>query len=433
MKSIRFNGVNREQHLRIRKRSFLAWAVFLVALWPFLIKLLSVLPGPLSYSKYIADGILLGIMVLAFCRSSIMIRRSMLVHVLVVCGLFVYLLLVYLFQYQSPFYFLWGFRNNFRFYIAFFAFAAFMVEADVKTWFKILDVLFWINIVLSVIQFLFLDVQGDFLGGIFGIEGASNGYTIVLFCVVIGKSLLASFSGQEKMLHTVLKSIASLLVAVMAEMKFYFIVFVLLLGMAAVFTRFSFRKLIFLMIGAVAIMWSSRLLVSLFEFQGTLSLEFFIDLATQESYSSQSDVNRLSAIASLSQSVITNPLDQIFGLGLGNCDTATFAICNTPFYQQYSHLHYTWFTAPMVFLEMGYIGLVLYSSFFLVCIWSAFREMKRKEGNQLYCRLTVMIAAMCILLVFYNSSLRIESAYMIYFVLVLPFIRSEQKKDIQTP
>ena len=416
-----------QEQIQIRKRSFLSWAVLLIALWSFLIKPLGLLPGPLGYTKYIADGILLGLFVLTFCRSSISIRRSLLPFVLLVGTLLGYLLVVYLFQYQSVFYFLWGFRNNFRFFIAFFAFIVFLDETDAKTWFRLLDILFWINAVLSVIQFLILDVRGDFLGGIFGIEGSSNAFTMVFSIIVVGRTVLAAFNGQVKMSKAVWFSVASLLVAVLAEIKVYFIIYILILGMAAAFTRFSFRKLIIIMVGAAAIIFSSRILVSLFEYDASMTLDYFIDLATKETYSSGDDINRLSAISTLSQTVVTNPLDQFFGLGLGNCDTSAFAICNTPFYQRYGHLHYTWFTAPMIFLEMGYIGLGLYILFFVMCVLLIWRKLKAGVGNKLNCQLALMMAVLCIILVFYNSSLRIESAYMIYFVLALPFVRSEEE------
>jgi len=106
--------------------------------------------------------------------------------------------------------------------------------------------------------------------------------------------------------------------------------------------------------------------------------------------------------------------------GIVGFETA-FAICNTPFYQRYSYLHYTWFSAAMLFLETGYVGLVLYGMFFVLVFQHAFRR-RKVGGNVIYCQLAMMMVVVSGILLFYNSSLRTEAAYMIYFVFAAPFI-----------
>lgn len=425
MSKYRFHR-NSHNSLRIKNRSILQWMVFVISLWPFLLKPLGGLPGVLGYSRYIADGVLLCMFLVALFQTNIKIRRSILSHVLLIITFFAYVLLVYLFRFQSPFFFLWGFRNNFRFYLAFFAFIFLLTESDVDRWFEILDMLFWINAVLSIVQFSFLGIRQDYLGGIFGIGGGSNGYTLLFFCIVIGRSLLATFSGQEELSSCAWKCISSLLIAAMAEMKFYFVVFIILIGMASFLTRFSVKKLLLILVGAVAVIWGTTLVVTWFGFDDFLAIEQIIEQATKENYSSANDLNRLSAIPTLSRTVLTTPIEQLFGLGLGNCDTSAFAICNTPFYQRYSYLHYTWFSAAMLFLEIGYVGLFAYFLFFILCFRYAFRQIKSGSGNQLNCQLAVMISILCCIITFYNSALRIEAGYLVYYVLAIPFIKSDE-------
>lgn len=418
-KTIYFDGSTGQLHLR--ERSFVRWLVLLVAFWPFLVAHLGQLPGGLGYTKYIADIVLVLVLFLLFSRRNIRLRRSAAPLLTMVGVFFAYTLVAYVFRFQSPFYFLWGVRNNFRFYVAFFAFVTFMDETDVADWFKMVDILFWLNIVVSIFQFVFLDVKQDYLGGIFGAEGGSNGYSLILFSVVVGKSVLSAFAGKETMSSCAMKGIASLIVAAMAEMKFYFVVFLLLFGMASVFSRLSLKKILALLAGVLAAMAFSRLLVLWFGSVGVLDVGKLIELATKRSYSSARDLNRLSAVPTLANTLLTQPVDQMFGLGLGNCDTSAFAICNTPFYQRYSYLHYTWFSAAMLFLETGYVGLVLYVLFFILVFRHAF-QWRKVGGNAIYCQLAMMMAVMSGILLFYNSSLRIEAAYMLYFVLAVPFI-----------
>lgn len=408
--------------LKVKNRSLLQWGTFLVAFWSVLFKPISLLPGPLSYLKYLPDGIILILLLLSLGKSKIKLNKSILVPVGLVLGFFSYALLVYLFQFQSIAYFLWGFRNNFRFYIAFFAFIAFLDTKDVETWFRAMDVLFWINAALSLIQFFALGLRGDFLGGIFGVVGGSNGFTMLFMSIVVSRALLLAFNGSASVSKAYLKCIVSILLAAMAEMKLYFVVVILILVGAAMLSRFSFKKILTLLFIIAAVMYGAAFLAQLFGHENFLTFESLFELATKDNYSEGNDVNRLSAIPSLCQKLDLNPIQQIFGLGLGNCDLSGFAICNTPFYVQYGYLHYTWFTAAMIFLETGYLGLTVYVGFFVCCGLFANKCRRKKTGNILCNQMVILITILCFVLVSYNSSLRIESGYMVYFVMALPFI-----------
>lgn len=415
--------------ISIRKRSLLHWAVYIVAFWSFLIKAAWYLPGPLGFSKYLPDGILLGLLILNLRRGKHIIRRDLLAVLRIIVGYFLYTFIVYLFRYQSVAYFLWGFRNTFRLFLAFLAFISYLDESDVDTWFKVVDILFWINAALSVFQFVVLRSHGDYLGGIFGIKGSTNAYTTVFFSIVVCKSLLLSFNSGKNYFYSLLQCGVSIIIAAMAEMKFYFVIFVLIMVSCAIITRFSVKKLILILAGMLIVMLCSSLLVSWFGLNSALSLERIWQLASQTNYSSKNDVNRLTAIYTLSKVIVANPVDQFFGLGLGNCDTSSFAICNSPFFQRYGYMHYTWFVIAMVFLETGYIGLVVYISFYVVCFIYAYRKYKTRSGDILHNQLAMIMSLLSCILIIYNSALRNEAGYMMYFVLALPFIRQNPEKQ----
>ena len=397
----------------------------LLIYWAVIMPILTGQPFVPQVLKYVADVLWLSMVLCVLIKRRIVIRKDIRQLVLLVAVLFVYAMTTALLHFDSIFYFVWGFRNLFRFYIAFFAYADMISGKTVEKWFSFLDIVFLINAVLSVIQFTFLGVRQDFLGGVFGITGHTNGYTIPLLTVVIVRHVCLSFEGKEKMGKGILFCVIALLVAAMAELKFFFVLFLLILVAAAMLTRFSAKKLVLLIVGGVATFIGAEILVYWFGFDNFFSLEGIIEQATRESYSNATagDVNRLSAIPTLNQMILDSPLQRIFGLGLGNCDTSGVAIFNTQFYVTYSHLHYTWFTAPMVYLEMGYFGLTIYMLFFVICFWLSYKAFVRRKGNRLYCQMAIIMAMVCCALAFYNSSLRYEAAYMIYFILALPFIR----------
>ena len=412
--------------LRIRNRTFLQWITLLVAYWSVAFKPISYLPGALSYFKYVPDAVLFAMIILNLPKGRMKVRKDQIPVICIVIGFFFYALLVYLIRYQSAAYFLWGFRNNFRFYIAFFAFITYLDEIDVEGWFKTMDVLFWINVALSAVQFFVLGIKGDFLGGIFGILGASNGYTLCFMSIVITVSLLKSFSGQAKLMGSMARCVAGIVVAVMAEMRFFFFLLLLLMVAAAIMTNFSLKKCIYIGFGVAVLVLGASVLADIFEFEGFFSLRSMWKTATLKSYSSSGDVNRLTAIASVIERLDLTLLEQMFGFGLGNCDTSAFAICNTPFFQQHGYMHYHWFISSMVFLETGYTGLIMYALFIFACFMKAYRL--NKSNHSVYAQLAMIISGVCFILIFYDSSLRIESGYMMYFVLALPFIGQDSAR-----
>jgi len=420
---------SRSRRIQFQERSFIRWLVIMLSLWPFIMSLLLAVPGVPGLVKYVADAAWAVMVGATLLGGSVVFQRKILPLIWIVGIFFLYTLFAYLFKFQSPFYYLWGFRNNFRFYIAFFAYVSMADEDDAYTWLKLLDILFWINFFASVIQFVFMGIRQDYLGGIFGISGGTNGYTLMFFSVVVVRSLLQVYRKECMPKQTVMKCSAALLVAAMAEMKFFFLAFIIMLLLAMLITRFSWRKLFVIAISLVVVFYCAQLLSSWFGSGDFMSIENLWDLATKENYSSRNDLNRLSAIATLSKRIVTNPADQLLGLGLGNCDTSVYSIFNSTFYRRYSYLNYTWFTAPMIFLETGYVGLLLYMSFFVCCFFKARKQLKSGMGNSLFCQMTMIMSVLCCIYSFYNSALRIESAYMIYFVLALPFLQGTRSES----
>ena len=402
----------------------------LLLYWSIIMPILTGLAYVPSAFKYGADILWIGLVLCSLRKGRLTIRKNMKAMVILVVFMFAYAVLTYCLNFQSVFYFVWGFRNLFRFYIAFFSYTNLMNERNAEKWFSFVDILFGVNVILSVIQFVFFGVRQDYLGGVFGTGGGTNGYTIALLCIVVVRHMCLAFELREGLWKCMWICTASLLVAAMAELKVFFVLLVMILVVTAVLTKFSFKKVALMILASAAAFVGAQILVYWFGFQNFFSINGVIELATRASYSHSTagDINRLSAIPTLNRLVLKAPIQRWLGLGLGNCDTSSFAIFNTPFYAKYSHLHYTWFAAPKIYLEMGYVGLTLYIMFFVQCLRQAYNVFSKNIGNRLYCQMAMVIAIICCVLLFYNASLIYEAAYMLYFVLALPFLFHPDKK-----
>lgn len=406
--------------------------VFFLVVFPFLFGTLDMLGVP-RMAWYLMDATWLGL-ALYMIRFSHLLNLKSVRNITGWCLLFLmYTALVYIAQYQSPMYYLWGLRNNFRFYVAFLAFIFFMDGEVLEKSIRWLDKLFWLNVLISMIQYLFLGVQGDQLGGVFGTGTGANSYTNIFFSITIAKSLLMYMEGDEGTLTCMFKCGSSLLIAALAELKFFFLEFVLIIVLASLFTKFSWRKLLIIFGGAIGITICAEILMNLFPmYQGWFTLDRILKTAIRpEGYTQTGDLSRLGAIGQINNMWLTRLPEQLFGLGLGNCDTANFDIVNTPFYESYGAYHYTWISYAFMYLECGWVGLILYFGFFVLVYLGARRAERRCTGEaKTYCRLGKIMAICCALISIYNSSLRTEAGYMAYFVLAIPFINQrKEKKD----
>lgn len=385
------------------------------------------LPWGLRYVLDVAWVLLFVLMGLRRMRQNKHGANMLALWVLLFC---VYTALVYLVQFQSVPYYLWGLRNNFRFFVAFFAFATYLKPKDIRGYFKLFDILFWVNILVSLYQFFALELRGDYLGGFFGTAKGANAYTNIYFVIIATKDILLYLDKKEKLGACVVKCVAMLLVAALAELKFFFAEFILIVALSTLVTKFTWRTCFILAGGVAGVTVFAALLVTLFpEFEGFLSLEWLTEAGTSDQgYTSSGDLNRLNAISKINELWLKTGWQRVFGLGLGNCDTATFAFLNTPFFESYGDMHYSWISYAFMYLECGWIGLIFYFGFF-VLVYLSIRRIEKRSGGiaKTYCRMGRILALMCMVIAIYNSSLRTEAGYMMYFALSIPFVMQKQK------
>lgn len=414
----------------IKKRTMPEWLTCFIFIFPLIMGFLTDFLGLPTFVKYTVDVAYVIAVLFLISRKQTLLSKKVIPFFAFMVAFFVYTVMVHIFNFQSPFYYLWGFRNNFRFFIVFLLYTTFFDENDLKNCLKIMDGLFWINAIVSVFQFVVLGYEQDYLGGVFGVEKGCNAFTLIFFSVVIGKSVLSFMSKNENLILCLAKCGISLLVAAMAELKVYFIVFPFILIVSAFITRFSIRKLSLMLVSAVMMIFASMIIAAIFKDDDIVSFERLINTITATNYATAEDLGRFTAIPTISRNILTKPWEKFFGLGLGNCDTSSFAICNTPFYQSHSYLHYEWFSSAMMFLETGYLGLTGYLTFFVMCFVLARKRMKSSLSNELFCQISMITSLICVIMVFYNSALRTEAAYISFFALSLPFAGEDYRQSV---
>ena len=379
--------------------------------------------------KFLCDGFLVLLLLKLFSQRFTKIDNYSMPFVVTV-GLFFFITLVgYLFNYQSVFYYLWGLRNNIRMFVAFFAFAYLADWEDAKGWIKALDVLFVINFAVVILQY-FSGYGQDYIGGIFGTSKGCNGSLLIFLCIVFAKTILSFMRGEEKMSKCIFVSVVSLLVSTLSELKMFFILFVLILFMASFMTAHSIKKTLFFAFGAVLVVLFSTLLTVLYkDFTDFLSFDSLIKALTDTGYATDEDIGRFTALPVISQRFLPGFFRKLFGLGLGNCDSSSLSMFNTPFFKSHQTVHYSYFSYAFLFLETGFVGLALYASFFVASFFVSRKLKKLEMADEFACQMSIILSVISLILLVYNSSLRMEIGFMLFFVLALPIISANEQRE----
>lgn len=379
--------------------------------------------------KFLCDGFLVLLLLKLFSQRFTKIDNYSMPFVVIV-GLFFFITLVgYLFNYQSVFYYLWGLRNNIRMFVAFFAFAYLADWEDAKGWIKALDVLFVINFAVVILQY-FLGYGQDYIGGIFGTSKGCNGSLLIFLCIVFAKTILSFMRGEEKMSKCIFVSVASLLVSTLSELKMFFILFILILFMASFMTAHSIKKTLFFAFGAVLVVLFGTLLTVLYkDFTDFLSFDSLIKALTDTGYATDEDIGRFTALPVISQRFLPGFFRKLFGLGLGNCDSSSLSMFNTPFFESHQTVHYSYFSYAFLFLETGFVGLALYASFFVASFFVSRKLKKLEMADEFACQMSIILSVISLILLVYNSSLRMEIGFMLFFVLALPIISANEQRE----
>lgn len=376
-----------------------------------------------SFTRYFMDIFLIIGLLFTYKTDKIKIVRSKYFYKFF-CFYILYLALSYIVLFQSPFYFINGLMRLFRFYLFFMLCVIWMKKEDVDKIIKILKYLFYINFFVTLYQYFILNINGDYLGGIFGISKGCNGYSNIFLIVWASVSLMDFIHNRKKLWNVIIDIVMILIIAVLASIKFFFIEF-MIAGLIIVFyTKFSFKKLFFLILSSLALLSCMYLLTIVFPNDRQIfTVDEFLNYAGGSGYNASGSINRSTFMDFVNDNFLTDGFSRLFGLGLGNCDYSGMDLMTSQFYINNFLTRYYWFSSAHVYLEQGLIGLVLYLSFFGYITICSLRYINKNSIKNYYYGIAIIIALESIVVFLYNQSMTQESAYIMYFLMALPFMK----------
>ena len=336
-------------------------------------------------------------------------------------------------NFTSLFYFIWGFRNIFRFLIISLCSILVFEERDKNRFIKSINVAFIINIIVCLIQYYVLGYWGDAIGGTFRL-GNTGGNSGLIYLIIIENTIVVInyLTNNDSLLKLLFVMCFSLFIARIAELKIIYLCLIIIVFISILINKFSIKKLLIILFTIIIFIFGSIFLNKIDpDTAKMMNSESLIEYAGGEShgYSSDKDISRLRAFSQIDNYFFSNNiLKKSFGYGLGNCDISSFDIFNTNFAEKYdSYLHYTWFTHAMLYLETGIIGYIVFLSFFIYIIIYCFKIRNIIDFN--LCNAVIVVGVLSTIMTFYNSTLRNDISYFIYIFMVFPLAISRRENS----
>ncbi|MDY5989705.1 MAG: Stealth CR1 domain-containing protein [Coprococcus catus] len=329
----------------------------------------------------------------------------------------------------SPLHILWAVRNYYRFFAFYIICIHTFDKDDVINILELFCKIYYVNLVLCLIECFVFGKTRDYLGGIFGVSKGCNGYLNVFLCIVLSYVCCKYMKMKVSTAYMAFILISTMLIAGLAELKIIFIEMVIIVGLVILMHRHDKRIWVILKfsIAVIAIGLVSLLVVApdhffilinplrLFEYAGSKNLGY--------------NLSRFHAFSNINQLFFHgNPLLNLFGLGFGNCEYSSFSFLQSPFYGEYGQYNYRWFMHQMLFLETGYLGLLGYIGTLAAVVAGAWKN-RNKQRHEFLHEFVVVMGIIAIMNVWYDASLRSECAYMIWFVLATSAIVVRKDDD----
>lgn len=327
--------------------------------------------------------------------------------------------------------YLWGIRNIFRFFAFFFACVHFLELTDIRLIMDYLEKIFWVNIIIILVQKWILNYIGDASSGLYSLakEGGGNGAVNILLCVVCAYELAKYMVGEIKATKFVIYLVSTCIVAVSIELKVFFVECIILLALYIIVRKISVKGIFMLGFSIIVIIWGTKYLEKLYPlWEGFFTISELIE--NTMTYGDSEKVGRLTGMLYIMGKILQTPTQRLFGIGLGNADfSSSFTFLTSDFYRKYEFLSYNFFSSAWMLLETGICGTICYLLWFansFLHVW----KLRNKKNIWIY--FSIFASVITIIQFFYNQMLRVETAgYLAQFCLAVGFIYSRSQKILK--
>lgn len=375
--------------------------------------------------RYIMDVVTVALMICILCNRD---KKALLQYKSILAMMFLWIAVTAMTAFVRGFsllWMLWACRNWCRGFVLFIACILLLEQEDMQKLLSICKVSYVINFLLVIGEFLFLGQKGDYLGGIFGNEVGCNGYTNIFMCAVLILVLAEAFRRGEFDRFTWFVFLSSMIIAALEEIKIFYYEYPMIIALCVVLYLITKKgnKALF-----IHLVWATLIgfLIGLVLLEIVFPSAFDV-IVGNKSYAHYEETSRSAYKISRSHGI--SEINEIwfgdswslrlFGLGLGNCETANFDFLVSDFAKQYDGWNYLFCCHHILYLEGGLIGLTLFIAIFLIMMLKSAVHLYRSREPDLYSVMGILFSLITIVSIVYNNGLRTDLQYLTYFILAM--------------
>lgn len=313
---------------------------------------------------------------------------------------------------------IWGIKNFLRFFLLTYSIIGRYKFLDSYTFKKLVTKLFYLNLLAITIDF-FAGRKGDSMGGIF----LGNGDLAIFLIVSLFLFTSDYFIGRKKKLLVVGAYVSSFIIAMLAEIKFLYLIIPMCLYLSYVLIKkMTIMNITVFILSCMFIVPTLKYALSFY--YNEAYIEAIFNEEERDEYLSNSGYNLGMADNGFNRNTSIENVQLLFfrdniqtslvGFGLGSASNSkTFG---TWIADKYRFTGYFFFTSSFVLIETGWIGFILFISIYLfILLRFLYYYIKSKNNQEKYwAAIGTMMSIMTFLFIWYNSA-----PYVDYF---LPFM-----------
>ncbi len=333
---------------------------------------------------------------------------------------------------------IWSFRNWGRAICFFLCCCCIINENHIEKMNRFIKKLLHLNLFVILFQFVFLSSRyyADSLNGLFGRDTSSVNITFIMivFSIVVSEYFTKNLELKKLLVYLVEINI----IAVVSELKavLFFEVFFLIVY-ALVNSKANLKKLakysLIVVVSLVGLSISASSLSRLYpEFRKYLSVSGLLKaISNEEGYGFVGYIDRLNFISVISERIFNGDWWKIlFGIGIGNGEYSSVDSFTSNFYSIYGNaFRYHNFSSSAVFLEVGLIGLVLFSVAHIFLLTKCIYFTRNADGriSLYYGNIGLGISLIIIVFLFYNNIARTDISFLLSYFMAIPFVLKTEK------
>lgn len=303
---------------------------------------------------------------------------------------------------------IWGIKNFLRFFLLTYSIIGRYKFLDSYTFKKLVTKLFYLNLLAITIDF-FAGRKGDSMGGIF----LGNGDLAIFLIVSLFLFTSDYFIGRKKKLLVVGAYVSSFIIAMLAEIKFLYLIIPMCLYLSYVLIKkMTIMNITVFILSCMFIVPTLKYALSFY--YNEAYIEAIFNEEERDEYLSNSGYNLGMADNGFNRNTSIENVQLLFfrdnltpslvGYGLGSASNSkTFG---TWIADKYRFTGYFFFTSSFVLIETGWIGYILFISIYLfIMLRFLYYYIKSKNNQEKYwAAIGTMMGIMTFMFIWYNSS-----------------------------